>query len=83
MLLKYYSDIYVVAEKRTLYLNYRSYKTSIQTRKIAIILKIVQIKEKSYFAKTVCKLNQMLYSGLATFYMPIFASRLLLNEVIC
>ena len=55
--------------------------TSVQTRKITINLKIVQIEEKTYFyriisfekkGKTVSKLNQMLYSGPGHFYNGFF-----------
>ena len=60
-------------------------------RKIAITLKIVQIEEKSYFshyflqekARQFGNMTRLCIQGLNNFYIPSFASKLLLKEVIC
>ena len=77
------------AEKSTVFELY-ILQVSVQMRKIAITLKItLKIEEKSYFfalfqqGKAVCKHDQIMYSGPDNFYVPSFASKLLLKEVIC
>ena len=59
-------------------------------RKIAITLKIVQIEEKSFFfshyffrekARQFVNMTIICIQGLDTFYIPSFASKLLLKEV--
>ena len=60
-------------------------------RKVAITLKIVQIEEKSFFsnyflrekARQFGNMTRLCILGLDNFYIPYFASKLLLKEVIC
>ena len=60
-------------------------------RKIAITLKIVQIDEKSYFfplfssgkGRQFGNMPRLRIQTLDNFYIPSFASKLLLKEVIC
>ena len=59
-------------------------RVSVQMRKIAITLKIVQIEEKSYFfelflsgkGKTVWKHNQITYSGTGQLLYTIFCLKI-------
>ena len=78
--------------KNAPFLYYTPLQVSVQMRKIAITLKIVQIDEKYDFfpiiffrekARQFGNLPRLRIQTLDNFYIPSFASKLLLKEVIC